>query len=62
VYKCFAGASYVRTDLNFLSHLDLWPERVEMEAAKSAVIIITKCVERKLMGKIKGWWKYMWGL
>jgi len=44
VYEGFARASRICTNLDFFPHLDLGPERVELESAKSAMIIVTEGV------------------
>ena len=40
-------------DLNLLPHLDLRPERIELESARPAMVVIAQGVERELMRKIK---------
>ncbi len=57
LYERLACSGYIRTDFNLLPHLDLWPECIELESAKSAMIIITEGVERELMGEIERLWK-----
>jgi len=53
MYESFTCAGCICTDFNLLPHLDLCPKRVELESAKSAMVIITEGVKRELMGKIE---------
>jgi hypothetical protein len=53
MYESLTRASCICANFNLLPHLNLWPERVELESAKPAMIIVAQGVERELMGKIK---------
>jgi hypothetical protein len=62
MYERLARSSCIRTDLNLLPHVDLWPKCVELESAESAMVIIAESVESELMGKIERSWKNLRGL